>query len=105
MPAPIRTPQNRDNAQRLHRPDTDLRFTLLRRLGEGATGAVFLATDRETGEQVALKKLFKLDQKSVLRFKREFRSLADIVHPNLVKLYEASRFVTGCSQRGVLPTV
>ncbi|HTU57782.1 MAG TPA: serine/threonine-protein kinase, partial [Polyangiales bacterium] len=72
-------------------PVTDKRFELVRPLGEGATGAVFLALDRETGEHVALKKLFKLDQKSVLRFKREFRSLADIHHPNLVKLYDLHR--------------
>jgi serine/threonine protein kinase len=72
-------------------PVTDRRFELVRPLGEGASGAVFLALDRETGEHVALKKLFKLDQKSVLRFKREFRSLADIHHPNLVKLYDLHR--------------
>jgi eukaryotic-like serine/threonine-protein kinase len=72
-------------------PVTDKRFELQRSLGEGASGAVFLALDRETGEQVALKKLFKLDQKSVARFKREFRSLADISHPNLVKLYDLHR--------------
>jgi serine/threonine protein kinase len=72
-------------------PVTDKRFELIRPLGQGATGAVFLARDRESGEQVALKKLFKLDQKSVQRFKREFRSLADITHPNLVKLYDLHR--------------
>ena len=72
-------------------PVTDKRFELIRSLGEGSSGAVFLALDRETGEHVALKKLFKLDQKSVLRFKREFRSLADISHPNLVKLYDLHR--------------
>lgn len=72
-------------------PVTDKRFELVRSLGEGAFGAVFLALDRETGERVALKKLFKLDQKSVLRFKREFRSLTDISHPNLVKLYDLHR--------------
>jgi serine/threonine protein kinase len=72
-------------------PVIDQRFELVRPLGEGASGAVFLAIDRDTGEQVALKKLFKLDQKSVLRFKREFRALADIHHPNLVKLYDLHR--------------
>jgi eukaryotic-like serine/threonine-protein kinase len=72
-------------------PVTDKRFELIRPIGEGASGAVFLALDRETGEHVALKKLFKLDQKSVARFKREFRSLADIHHPSLVKLYDLHR--------------
>ena len=72
-------------------PVTDKRFEVVRPLGEGASGAVFVALDRESGEHVALKKLFKLDQKSVLRFKREFRSLADIHHPNLVKLYDLHR--------------
>jgi hypothetical protein len=52
---------------------------------------VFLALDRESGEHVALKKLLRIDQKSVLRLKREFRSLADIHHPNLVKLYDLGR--------------
>jgi serine/threonine protein kinase len=64
------------------------RYDLLRPLGEGATGAVFLALDRETGEEVALKKLLRLDQRNVLRLKREFRSLADLNHRNLVKLYD-----------------
>jgi serine/threonine protein kinase/tetratricopeptide (TPR) repeat protein len=68
--------------------DTRTRYDLLRSLGEGATGVVYLALDRETGEEVALKKLFRVDQRSVLRFKREFRSLADLHHPNLVKLYD-----------------
>jgi len=72
-------------------PITNKRFEFVRELGEGATGAVFLAHDRETGEQLAVKKLFRLDQKSVGRFKREFRALADIIHPNLVKLYDLHR--------------
>jgi serine/threonine protein kinase/tetratricopeptide (TPR) repeat protein len=67
------------------------RYEIERELGEGGTGAVFLARDRETGEQVALKKLFRVDPKSVLRVKREFRSLADMNHPNLVRLYDLGR--------------
>jgi tRNA A-37 threonylcarbamoyl transferase component Bud32 len=64
------------------------RFLEQRLLGRGAMGAVYLVQDRETGEQLALKKLQGMDAKSVLRLKREFRTLADVRHPNLVKLYE-----------------
>jgi tetratricopeptide (TPR) repeat protein len=51
-------------------------------------GTVHLVRDRETGEHVALKKLHCVDADSVLRLKREFRALADVRHPNLVKLYD-----------------
>jgi serine/threonine protein kinase len=47
--------------------------------------------DRDTGEQVALKKLLRFDTKSVMRLKREFRALANMHHPNLVKLYDLGR--------------
>jgi eukaryotic-like serine/threonine-protein kinase len=67
------------------------RYVLLRELGSGGVGAVYLAQDRQTGESVALKKLSRVDAKSVLRFKREFRSLAHIQHPNLVRLYDLER--------------
>jgi hypothetical protein len=67
------------------------RYVLLRELGAGGVGAVFLAKDLQTGESVALKKLSRVDAKSVLRFKREFRSLAHMQHPNLVRLYDLER--------------
>jgi len=64
------------------------RYELHRPLGKGGAGTVYLALDRETGEEVALKRLSRVDPRSVQRFKREFRSLADLHHPNLVKLYD-----------------
>jgi serine/threonine protein kinase len=67
------------------------RYELLRELGSGGVGSVYLAQDRQTGEPVALKKLSRVDAKSVLRFKREFRSLANMQHPNLVRLYDLER--------------
>ena len=69
-------------------PRPDGRYVQERLLGQGAMGAVYLVRDRETGEHLALKKLFRVDGKSALRIKREFRSLADFSHPNLVKVYE-----------------
>jgi hypothetical protein len=67
------------------------RYVLLRELGAGGMGSVFLAHDRQTGEAVALKQLSRVDARSVLRFKREFRSVAHMQHPNLVRLYDLER--------------
>ncbi|HKP59060.1 MAG TPA: protein kinase [Polyangiales bacterium] len=64
------------------------RYELLREIGAGGVGNVYLARDRQTRETVALKQLTRADAKSVLRFKREFRSVAHVQHPNLVKLYD-----------------
>ena len=44
--------------------------------------------DRDTGALLALKVLKRGDAPSLYRFKREFRALADVTHPNLVALYE-----------------
>jgi len=64
------------------------RFQLIRRLGTGASGVVYEAVDRERGAHVAIKTLTRLDAAALYRFKREFRSLADVSHPNLVRLHE-----------------
>ncbi len=64
------------------------RFVIERRLGEGSMGAVYLAFDRERKTQVALKTLRRVDALGIYRFKREFRALSDLSHPNLVTLHE-----------------
>jgi len=65
-----------------------VRFTLVRRLGTGGMGVVFEAYDQQRGELVALKTMRRIDPSALVRFKQEFRGLADISHSNLVNLYE-----------------
>jgi hypothetical protein len=64
------------------------RYELIRRVGAGATGVVYAARARDQGELVALKALHKLDPRALFRLKNEFRSVADLHHPNLVALHE-----------------
>lgn len=64
------------------------RFTLERRLGVGGFGEVYVARDKEHGTIVALKSLRAPEPDAIYRFKREFRIVADLAHPNIVRLYE-----------------
>jgi serine/threonine protein kinase len=64
------------------------RFHLIRRLGEGGMGVVYEAEDRHRGHRVALKTFKAANSESLYWFKREFRALADLSHPNLIDLYD-----------------
>ena len=64
------------------------RFSIVRRIGAGGMGVVYEAFDRERNERVALKTLREFDAAALYRFKQEFRSLSEVLHPHLIPLYE-----------------
>ncbi len=67
------------------------RYRILRKLGAGGMGEVYLAEDRELDRQVALKFLsphLTGDHEGTLRFEREARAAASLDHPNIVTVYE-----------------
>jgi len=51
-------------------------------------GTVYAVYDRRRQREVALKVLNDPEAGSLYRFKREFRAVADLRHPNLVRLYD-----------------
>jgi eukaryotic-like serine/threonine-protein kinase len=69
----------------------DNRYDVVRPLGSGGMGEVYLARDRVLGRDVALKVLRKQyagDDEFAERFKREAMSAASLSHPNIVQVYD-----------------
>lgn len=69
-------------------------YRILRLLGEGGMGAVFLAFDEERQRQVALKVLsseMARGQHNLDRFLREAKSGAALHHPNIVRNYSSGK--------------
>ncbi|GAB3275980.1 hypothetical protein GCM10027589_01420 [Actinocorallia lasiicapitis] len=67
-------------------------YELLRTLGRGGMGAVYLALDPATGRQVALKLMLPkaaADETSRKRFLREARLNGELRHPNIITLHES----------------
>src|SRR5262249_34717197 len=74
-------------------PEQFGRYRILRKLGGGGMGTVYLAEDTELGRKVALKvPHFTADDAiATERFKREARIAAGIDHPNLCPVYDVGQ--------------
>ncbi|MFO7561044.1 MAG: protein kinase [Enhygromyxa sp.] len=63
-------------------------YELEQRIGSGGMGEVYSARHVESDRQVAIKFLSRTTARLLYRFKREFRALADVSHPNVIRLGE-----------------
>ena len=73
-------------------------FELVRELGRGATAVVYLLRDRGLDRDVALKVMrggVGTDEEAVARLQREAHLVAQLQHPNIVKLYGTQRISDG----------
>jgi eukaryotic-like serine/threonine-protein kinase len=74
------------------------RFAIVRILGRGGMGTVYLATDQRLGRQVALKVLnpeqVESDDRRA-RFLREAKAAAAVRHPNVATIYEVDETADG----------
>jgi serine/threonine protein kinase len=75
-------------------PAADLiaaRYRILRKLGEGGMGQVYLAHDETLKRKVALKAVHdaqRLDGPAMARFRREARLLSKLDHPNICQIHD-----------------
>ena len=78
----------------------DGRYTLVRRLGEGAMGTVYVANHHTLGQPVAVKLLhpwLAAEPRHRERFMREARAASRIEHPNVVEIIEVGTTPEGAA--------
>src|SRR5437763_7181285 len=93
-----RRPASPRRPERVTRPDQEAtavpgealngRYEIIAPISSGAMGAVYRAVDRQTGQDVAVKRL--LDVRHAARFEIEARLLASLSHPRVVKVLDHS---------------
>ncbi|MDP9479799.1 MAG: protein kinase, partial [Actinomycetota bacterium] len=75
----------------MERTIVDGRYDVVRPLGGGGMGEVYLARDQVLDREVALKVLrrqYAGDSEFAERFKREALNAASLSHPNIVQIYD-----------------
>jgi Tol biopolymer transport system component len=71
-------------------PESIAHYRISSKLGEGAMGEVYRATDSKLGREVAIKLIpedFARDSQRMARFTREAQVLASLNHPNIAAIY------------------
>ena len=74
------------------------KYEVIRELGQGSTGAVYLVRHRDLGFDYALKLLnreFSADERFISRFKREAKILEALAHPGSATLRDFGRTADG----------
>src|SRR2546428_5984739 len=77
--------------------EVDARYRLVRKLGRGGMGTVFLVLDKDREDRpLALKRLRggRVDKKTIAILRKEFLALATLEHPGLARVYD---FGVDCS--------
>ncbi|HKO44506.1 MAG TPA: protein kinase [Pyrinomonadaceae bacterium] len=113
---PLMPGQNLHDSSQDQSPETIAHYRILKRLGKGGMGEVFLAEDtKQHGRRVALKILppeLTKDDSRVRRFKQESRAVLALNHPNIITIFEigeadstfyiASEFIEGETLRSLM---
>jgi len=75
------------------------RYKIIQKLGSGGMGDVYKVKDRQNNKIIALKLLSKKisSSEAVQRFKREFKLLTELHHPNLCEVYDFGTLKDGRS--------
>ena len=78
-------------------PDAGERYTIIRLLGRGGTGAVYEAEDAVLGRRVALKVVGSehADRAAGERMRAEAKTIAGLEHPGIVPLHDAGTLPDG----------
>ena len=66
-----------------------LHFTKLRKIGQGASGSVYLARNNHTGEKVAIKQMNLASQPRKELLLNEITVMKNIRHPNIVNYIDS----------------
>ena len=78
-------------------------YKILRQLGKGGMGEVYLADDTKLDRQVAIKVLpdaVRHNPERLARFRREARAAASLTHPNIATIYALEEAVPGDDDAG-----